>query len=215
MPAWELLGIAAAAFAIGLSGAMMPGPVTTVTLANVGKAGAKAGPLVTLGHAIVEVILVLALALGAGRFFADQRVVGTIAIVGALVLVWMGYGMVTEARKSRQSEGANAQAQSAMPRPVLGGMLASLSNPYWYLWWATVGVSSVALVQKFGAWGVAAFFGGHILSDLVWLSLIAFALHHGKRLMSDAVFQWMLGAFGVFLLGFSGVFLYYGVTQFV
>jgi len=64
----ELAGIAVAAFGIGLSGAVMPGPVTSVTLANVGRKGVMAGPLVTFGHGIVEGLLVLALALGRGLF---------------------------------------------------------------------------------------------------------------------------------------------------
>src|SRR5690606_24287419 len=82
----ELGGIAAAAFGIGLSGAVMPGPVTSVTLAAAGRWGAAAGPLVTLGHGIVEGLLVLALALGAGRFLELPAVTGTISVLGAAVL---------------------------------------------------------------------------------------------------------------------------------
>ena len=60
----------------------MPGPVTSVTLANVGRKGVMAGPLVTFGHGVVEGLLVLALALGAGGFLASTLVTGTIADLG-------------------------------------------------------------------------------------------------------------------------------------
>lgn len=211
----ELAGIVAAAFGIGLSGAMMPGPVTSVTLANVGHKGTKAGPLVTLGHAIVEGLLVLALALGAGSFLADARVTGVIAIVGAFVLVWMGKGMIAESRRNTAAVGEGAVESSRMPRPIVGGMLASVANPYWYVWWATVGFSSVAVVQRWGGLGVAAFFGGHIMADLVWLTLLAGALHHGRKLMTARVYNGIIAALGLFLLVFSGLFLYFGITRFV
>lgn len=210
----ELAGIAAAAFGIGLSGAVMPGPVTSVTLANVGRKGVMAGPLVTFGHGIVEGLLVLALALGAGAFLALDPVTGTIAIVGAGVLIWMAWGMISEARRGDIDPSGGGDG-SRLPRPVLGGALASLANPYWYLWWATVGFSSVAVVQAWGGLGVATFFAGHIMADFVWLTALAVALTKGKRLMTPKVYRGLIAGLGLFLLVFSGLFLLFGISKFL
>lgn len=210
----ELGGIAAAAFGIGLSGAVMPGPVTSVTLANVPRSGVMAGPLVTLGHAVVEGLLVTALALGAGRFLALSPVTGTIAVLGALVLAWMGWGMISEARKGAVDPAA-AGAGSRLPPPVVGGALASLANPYWYLWWATVGFGSVAVVQAWGGLGIASFFIGHITADFVWLTALSFALGKGRRLMTPKVYRGLIGGLGLFLLLFSCLFFAFGVSKFI
>lgn len=207
----ELGGIAVAAFGIGLSGAVMPGPVTSVILANVGRSGVMAGPLVTLGHAIVEGLLVLALALGAGSFLQIAWVTGTIAVVGAAVLAWMAWGMIYEARRG-EIDPSGGGSSSRLPRPVAGGALASLANPYWYLWWATVGFSSVAVVQAWGGLGVTAFFGGHIMADFVWLTALSFALSRGRRLMTPKVYRGLIGGLGLFLLVFAALFLVFGIT---
>lgn len=212
--AWlELATVAGAAFAVGLSGAMMPGPVLSVTLANIGRAGAAAGPLVTLGHGIVEALLVLALVFGAGQFLTSSPVQGTIAVAGALVLLWMGWGMIAEARSGKASPTGTGEAGSRLPPPVLGGALASLANPYWYLWWATVGFGSVALVQSLGGAGVAAFFTGHIFADLVWLSAVSFALSRGRRVISPRVYARIIGGLGAFLIVFAALFFVFGVER--
>lgn len=210
----ELAGIAVAAFGIGLSGAVMPGPVTSVTLANVGRNGVMAGPLVTFGHGIVEGLLVLALALGAGAFLALDPVTGAIAIVGAGVLTWMAWGMIAEARRG-ELDPSQAGDGSRLPRPILGGALASLANPYWYLWWATVGFSSVAVVQAWGGLGIATFFVGHIMADFVWLTALAAALTKGRRLMTPRVYRGLIAGLGLFLLVFSGLFLIFGISKFL
>ncbi len=208
----EMLGIAAAAFGVGLSGAMMPGPVLAVTLANLDRAGAKAGPLVTLGHGIVEGALVLGLALGAGSFLERDGVTGAIALGGACVLLWMGWGMIAQARAGGGVPG-EAQGERRTPGPVAGGALASLSNPYWYLWWATVGFGSVAVSKQWGAAGIAAFFTGHIASDLAWLSAVSLALSKGRRLMSERAYARALAGLGCFLIFFSVLFFAFGVDK--
>lgn len=208
----ELGGIAAAAFGIGLSGAVMPGPVTSVTLAAAGRWGAAAGPLVTLGHGIVEGLLVLALALGAGRFLELPAVTGTISVLGAAVLAWMAWGMITEARRGVDFQ--SPEADTRLPRPVLGGVLASLANPYWYLWWATVGTGSVAVARGLGGLGIASFFTGHIMADFVWLTALSFALAKGRRLMSPRAQQGLIAGLGLFLLVFACLFFVFGVGKF-
>ena len=49
-------------FMIALSGALMPGPLLTVTISEATRRGTVAGPLMILGHGILELALVLRLA---------------------------------------------------------------------------------------------------------------------------------------------------------
>ena len=66
------------------------------------------GPLITSGHAIAELGVVVALALGLDQTLKQPPVLGTIGLLGGIVLCWMGIGMVKTARAlvSGRSSGA-------------------------------------------------------------------------------------------------------------
>ena len=84
-----LLSLAVSAYVVGFSGALVPGPLTAMTVAESARRGFRAGPLLTLGHAVAEVAIVVALAVGLNRFFQQPLVSGLIAFCGGLVLLWM------------------------------------------------------------------------------------------------------------------------------
>jgi threonine/homoserine/homoserine lactone efflux protein len=215
----ELFAIFTTAFIVALSGAMMPGPLLTITIGESARRGFLAGPLIILGHAILEFALILALAGGLSVFLAMAGVSHVIAVVGGVFLLYMGAGMTRDAAAGRISlniTGAGRAAaggfhlQKRVP-PVLAGILFSLSNPYWSLWWATIGLGYITLSLQKGTWGLAAFFTGHILADLVWYSLIAAAVAGGRKFLSDRLYSGIIVACGLFLLGLGGYFLYYGL----
>ena len=151
-----LLSLAASAFVVGLSGALAPGPLTAMTIAESARRGFRAGPLLTLGHAIVEMAIVIALAVGLNRFFQLPLVAGLIALVGGVVLLWMG-GTIARAawlgRMRLAGRGETAPAVAAV-QDVKTGMLVTIANPYWVLWWATVGATYVVLALGWGHCGV-------------------------------------------------------------
>ncbi len=210
--AWALAGFFATAFFVGLSGALMPGPVTAVTVAHVGRLGFWTGPQVFVGHAIAEALLVAVLGLGAAAFLSRAAVTGSIAVIGAVVLVWMGWGMVAEGRRGALAIGSGEVAQQSVG-PILGGFLASVTNPYWLVWWSTVGLGYFSMGQRWGLAGLVTFYVGHVLSDLVWLSALALALAKGQRVMSDRIYQGLLITMGVFLLVMAIGFCVFGAKQ--
>jgi len=201
-----LAAIASGAFIIGLSGALMPGPLFTVTVADSARRGFIAGPLLILGHAILELSLVIAIIFGLGGFLKQPLVMGVIALLGGGVLVWMGSSMVRTAGSVSLDTEVKAQAMNL--NPVLLGIISSVSNPYWTLWWATIGLGYLMAALKSGWPGVAAFFIGHIMSDLLWYSAISWGVSRGRKILSQNVYQWAIRVCGVFLLVFGGLFLF-------
>jgi len=51
-----------------------------------------------------------------------------------------------------------------------------VANPYWIIWWATIGLGYILYSWLFGFWDIASFFSGCILSDMAWYSLVAAAI---------------------------------------
>ena len=202
-----LAGLFVASFVIGLSGAVMPGPVLAVTITHSARLGLKAGPLTVLGHAMLEAGLVVALAVGLGAWLAMPLVSGLIGLVGGLILVWLGVGML------RSLPGLDLELESGAgdaAGPVRDGFLLSLANPYWSLWWATVGLSLMAMAMDsgLGLWGLAAFYAGHISSDMAWYLLVAFVVAKGRRFLTRRVYQTVVAVCAVSLLGFA---VYFGI----
>ncbi|MCL4514047.1 MAG: LysE family translocator [Firmicutes bacterium] len=219
----RLVALFLAAFAGGFSGAIVPGPFLTVTIDGVTRRGFKMAPLLVVGHAILEGLMVIALVFGLEKFLSNHTVTGTIGLVGGLVLVWMGYGMIQGAIRGAialelSGPGKSSQTGPRAPsglrrRPVLLGLVTSLVNPYWVLWWATAGVGYVVAAVTLGSAGVLAFYTGHILSDFAWYLLVGFGVAAGRKFFSTQVYRVIVSACGVFLIGLAVYFLWSGVRM--
>src|SRR4030065_115395 len=86
-----------------LSGVMAPGPMFTVTLAKSLKSP-WAGVQVSLGHAVIEVPLIMLVYFGLARFFQNNIVQLALSVPGGGMIVWMGYGLF-RSRKELAREG--------------------------------------------------------------------------------------------------------------
>ena len=135
-----LAGIAATSFTLALSGALMPGPLLTVTVAEASRRGAWAGPLVITGHAILELLLVVAVIKGLGPSLKAPPVIGTISLLGGMILLVMGVDMVRKASTLSLRQETDPGCQRRFGHPVILGFVGSLANPYWTIWWVTIGL---------------------------------------------------------------------------
>lgn len=209
MPPMEIVAILVSSFLVGLSGALMPGPVLTVTIAHAMRRGHLAGPLVSLGHGLVEGNLVVALALGLSQVFQLPLVSGLIGVLGGALLLYMGFGMIRSPAPAEIT--STGQVTRGGMGPVAAGALFSVSNPYWVLWWATVGAAYLLLAYPYGPLGIVAFYVGHFMADLGWLSAVGSAVATGRRLLTPRIYKGILAACGTFLLFLGGYFLVSGV----
>ena len=205
----------AASFSIGLSGAMSPGPLTVFVMGQSARHGVIAGPLAALGHGLLEVALVVLLWLGLARVFQWEPALGAIGVVGGLVMIWMGWQIVSGVRRKGAKLDVSVSERRA-DNPMIGGAVLSLANPYWSFWWATVGISTMTtLALPHGILGLAAFTTGHVASDFFWFTLVAIVFATGKRFITDRVYRAMLYLFAALLALFGIYFIWYGANLFV
>jgi len=203
---FPLLTIFAGAFVVGLSGAMAPGPVLTVTISETLKRGFKAGPLIVLGHAILEIILLLLIAAGLGPFFEHPVVTTVFLSAGGTVLLWMGGQMILTNKRTTE-DALNAKGADSPYGPVLAGIILSITNPFWIIWWVTVGMGFVMQALQFGLAGLLSFYFGHILADLAWYSFVAFSVSAGRRLCPPTLYRGVFILCGIALIGLGSLFI--------
>src|SRR5512135_3840389 len=94
-------------FIIGLSGAMMPGPLLAVTIRHASIRGFSAAPLLVLGHAILEAALVCLLLFGLMEWIRGDAAIISIALLGSAMLLRMAAGMAREVRTLHFDAAAN------------------------------------------------------------------------------------------------------------
>ena len=205
---FETLAMFGGSFTLALSGALMPGPLLTMTIAEVTRRGFLAGPLLICGHSILELVLVGAILLGLGPFLEQPLVLAVIALFGGAVLAYLGVDMIRSAAKLTLQQNEITTPGALTGHPVIMGILGSLANPYWIIWWATIGLGYLVSVMKFGMTGVTVFFLGHISGDFAWYCLVSYGVSRGKRVLRDESYQAVIRVCGVLLLGFGGWFVY-------
>ncbi len=207
----EALRLGGAAFLIGLTGAMAPGPYLTVTITRTLRDGRLAAAMMLVGHAALEGALLVGLAFGLQTFLAHPSVTTALAFVGGAFLLWMGGDLLRGALRGTISAEANPSAAPSRLGPVLHGAAISFSNPYWTLWWATIGVKLAADGLAIGPLGVIAFFLGHQLADVAWYGFVITAASKGRHLLSDRVYRTIIGGCAVFLVYLGIRFLADGI----
>ena len=208
----KLLFLFGSAFLVGFSGAMMPGPMLTATISEVIKRGFKAGPLIVLGHAILEMMILAAVALGLAQWITLPVVKGCLGIGGGILLGIMGIQMSITARTAvEQAMHTQADPSKAIRGPIVTGILTSLSNPYWTIWWATTGLYYASLALESGLPGLGSFYLGHISSDLVWYGLVAIAIASGRKICPPRIYYLLITVCGIALTGLGLMFCYHGI----
>jgi threonine/homoserine/homoserine lactone efflux protein len=195
-------------FAIGLSGALAPGPFLAAVISESSRHGFKSGPLMILGHALLEILMVAVLVLGFGQFIKNPVILTVIGFAGAVILVYFGGSMLFSAPKL-SLECASAQRPPA--GHVLMGITMSLANPYWTIWWLTIGLGLVLSAQRSGPAAIAVFFAGHISADLGWYSIVSYIMSRGKKFIALPVYRTVIALCGITLIAFG---VYFGFKSF-
>jgi len=198
----SLLFFLAQVLIISCSGAMQPGPVTATAIA-MGARSRYAGPLIAIGHGIIEFPLMVVIILGMGKYFRLPKVQIAIGLAGGVFLILMAMQALLSV-KAR----ADAQPKALAGKPILAGIILSATNPYFLLWWATVGLALATQAAKWGVWAFAMFALAHWSVDLVWLQILSWASFKGSSLLGPRVQQIVLLVCSLAIFGFGVFFIY-------
>ncbi|MCK5644806.1 MAG: LysE family transporter, partial [Gammaproteobacteria bacterium] len=192
------------AILVSLSGVLAPGPVTSVSV-GYGSENPRAGAWIAVGHGLVELPVMVGVFLGVGAVMGIHWVRTAIALVGGVFLLYLGIDMLRNIRQEEISGTVSARS------PLAAGALLSLGNPYFLIWWATVGAGLILRSTEFGLLGLAAFAVGHWLCDLGWDTFLSALSFKGGQFFGKRFQQVIFAISGAFLLFYSGKLLWEGV----
>src|SRR5919112_557005 len=190
--------------ALSASGVLAPGPLFFANLAYGIRHDKWSGIKVAYGHTTVELPLIIILAAGLFTFDTAKKYANVVGLVGGIaILAFAGLQIASILKEKR---GHNAPTISGSKGPFIVGVTLSALNPFFILWWFTVGLKLISDSAAFGvALGVVILFALHIWMDYVWLDSTAYLASRGAFALRSRYYP-------ILFLGLTVVLIYYGVS---
>ena len=202
----EIILFILTSFLVGLSGALVPGPMLTVTIADSINKGFITGPLVVLGHFITEFILIIIILAGFSWLVGSTTAAVVIGTLGGIMLIYMGYN--TSKSTVNLEKITLTDDKTSRYGSILKGVLTSVSNPYFFIWWATIGLAFLFKgLEIAGIIGLIGFLIGHWSADLGWFSTVSFFSSKGSEIINKKQYNILMKVCGIFLIVLGLYFL--------
>lgn len=167
-----------------------------------------AGPLVALGHLMVEAVLIFVVFLGLHEFLGSASVQMIVSYVGGATLIMMGIYLARASKNFQVDIKIHTNTKFVSHGPVIAGILGSCSNPQFLLWWLTPGIPLMYMsIAVAGAVGFAAFVIGHAGADLGWFGFVSYSVDKGKGLLSKNLIKYIMLGSAIFLVIFGIFFI--------
>jgi threonine/homoserine/homoserine lactone efflux protein len=198
------LNFAVTVIILSASGALAPGPLFFVTVSHGIKSGTKSGILFSIAHSLIEFTLVMLLALGLLSVANVPAVRLTVGIAGGAALIIFGAMQIRSSFSYNPEE--TKTGQSATRSLLLLGLALTGLNPYFIVWWLTVGANLIFISLEFaGLAGVVFMYACHIWIDYAWLILVS---GFAKRSSKIIQFKW----YRILMAVFGAILIYYGFS---
>jgi threonine/homoserine/homoserine lactone efflux protein len=197
----QIIEFAVLVIIISASGVMSPGPLFAANITYGLREGAKSGIKIAIGHSIVELPLVILLGIGVFslEIFPEFRTI--ISIFGAFTL--FGFAIIQIKTIWRKKENIQKKPKHG---PIVTGILFSALNPFFIIWWITIGfklISDAMIIWAFA--GILIMFVLHIWMDFAWLGITAFLASKSRKIISNRNYK-------IMILGLSLTLVYFGIT---
>lgn len=196
----QLLEFSVLVIVISASGVMAPGPLFAANIAHGLRGGARSGIKMAIGHTIVELPLVIILGIGVFslELFPEFRTI--ISVFGAITLFVFAAMQIKTIFRNKESTTNLKQG------PLVSGILLSALNPFFIIWWLTIGfklISDAMLIWAFS--GILILFILHIWMDFVWLGAISYLASKSSKILSNKNYK-------IIMIGLSVMLVYFGIT---
>ncbi len=190
---------------ISLSGALSPGPLTTTAMLEGLWGGRKNGLIMAIGHTLVELPYVIGLAILVDTIksiLETQIIKATMISLSSIFIFYFAYLSIRDGLKKPVPTQTNNQ-NLVIKSPLLAGIILTGLNPYFLLWWVTVGLPILTITLSYGLLGIALVYIAHVWLDYAWLTFIAGLGEYGSKLLSDWKYRALLIGIGITLIFFG------------
>ncbi|MDF2421423.1 MAG: LysE family translocator [Nitrosopumilus sp.] len=197
----QIVEFAIIVIVISASGVMSPGPLFAANISYGLREGAKSGIKMAIGHTIVELPLVILLGIGVFSLETFPEFRTALSVVGAITLFIFALVQIKTVLQNNKDV-----TSSPKHGPLHAGIVLSALNPFFVIWWLTIGfklISDAMLIWAFS--GIVIVFFLHIWMDFAWLGGISFLASKSSKILSSRNYK-------IIMVGLSLLLVYFGIT---
>ena len=203
----DLTGLIITTVAISVSGVMSPGPLTASAIMVGARGSEKGGLLIALGHTIFEFpyILIIAMLYSSVIVLLENSIVNFALTVAISAFIFFfsyltirdGISVLRLKREFKGGRGGYAY------NPLLIGLLLTGLNPYFLLWWLSVGMPLIRMSMSMGLQVLLVMYAAHVWMDYFWLALMSLAGEGSVKILRSRGYGALLVALGIILILFG------------
>jgi threonine/homoserine/homoserine lactone efflux protein len=203
-------------FALSLTGALAPGPLTAAVVMQSSKHGRLHGILPMVGHAIVEVGIIAAIILSVQALTLSTFMIDLLVGFGGVVIILFGVLALREYRYDKDIEEVEKSTitASSVIEATTQGAAVSILSPYFLLWWFGVGLANVTMLVGELQIGVGTvFFAGvliyvtHISTDFIYGAALTFGTDVASKKATIGDINWVNVFIGVVQIALGAWFV--------
>ncbi len=191
-----LLDIGLQIILISVSGVLSPGPLFFANLVLSKNGGFWSGIKVAIGHTIVELPVVILYSIPLIIFSSQSEtfsIINFISFIGGISLIVFGILFAVKIISKNNKHNYIIES-SKIEKPVIAGILFTGINPFFFLWWLSVGTKlisdSIALLGY--PIGIAFLFLVHVWMDYAWLGLTSYFASRGISVLRSQYHKFII-----------------------
>ena len=159
-----------------------------------------------LGYHLIMSIAILALLIGSlvNLFTSSHENIysASLIVLIAIILLFV-FAFIQIKSTLKKNEKYETKLKQG---PIITGVLLSALNPFFIIWWLTIGLKLISDAMAIWAFvGILIVFVLHIWMDFVWLGATAFLISKSKKIISNTNYK-------ILILALSAILIYFGIT---
>lgn len=201
-----VIPLISAAFVLGATSGLSPGPLLTLVVAESFRKGFRSGAALAVAPLITDAPVILLMLWLARMLSSVESVIGALYMLGACYISYLSVEMF-------RFKGVEIDTSSGVRASFKKGAVVNLLNPAPYVFWLTIGAPLLSRAGKI-SWMVVVAFLGVFYGLLVGIKLLlAVLIGKNRHLLKGVYYRAVMRAMGVVLLLFAAIFLKNGVEK--
>ena len=191
--------------ALGLTVALLIGPVFFTIIQTSIYRGFRSGVFVSLGVVLSDLTLIILSYIGILELLSNAHNQIFIGIAGGLLLIVFGFFTLKRKPSLKEKETPQNKIKFKNPRPltyIVKGYFMNIMNPFLLIFWITV-MSVYTTSTKIGTSDVIIFFTGTLGTIFATDIIKCYIAKKIKRFITEVTLLWINRFVGIILMGFG------------